>query len=82
MSTLAIRHDHTVVLRSEIGLHSLAVHRSPLVNVFTGIVAANEGDGLDVGMVANSVDSVYRAMDPGDGDEHSPSHGHLRKLTR
>jgi hypothetical protein len=33
-------------------------------------------------MVANSVDSVYRAMDPGDGDEHSPSHGHLRKLTR
>lgn len=52
-----------MVLRAQVGLDTLAVGRATGVDVFTSLVGANEGDGLDLGLVNDEVDGLGRAVD-------------------
>lgn len=52
-----------MVLRAQVGLDTLAVGRATGVDVFTSLVGANEGDGLNPGLVDNEVDRLGRAVD-------------------
>lgn len=58
------RHNlRSVVLCAEVGLHALSVGGTALEDVLAGFVAADEGDGLDCGLVEDEVDGVGGAMD-------------------
>lgn len=59
---LAVWHDNGVVLGSHVDLAALTSGRSTGVDVFTSSVGTNEGNGLDVLMVTNSIDSVVSTM--------------------
>ena len=52
-----------MVLCTQVGLDTLAVGRATGVDVFTSLVGANEGNGLDPGLVNDEVDSLGRAVD-------------------
>lgn len=47
-----------MVLCSQVGLYTLAERCSSVVNVLPGHITTNERDGLDGGVVADSVDGV------------------------
>lgn len=47
-----------MVLRTQVGLDTLAVGRAASVDVFTSLVGAHEGDGLDLGLVNDEIDCL------------------------
>lgn len=44
-----------------VGLYSLAIFRSPLIDVLSGLVRAHKADRLDGRMITDEVDSWERA---------------------
>lgn len=60
---VGIGHDDTVVLGTKVGLDALALDNGTVVNVLSGVVTTNERDGLDVGSVTDTVDSVGTTVD-------------------
>ena len=79
---VGIRHDHAVVLRSHVALHSLpwiylgspasllkpTIRASPLIDVLASSVASDKADCTDVRVIA---DEVHRVMLPVDHVDHS-----------
>jgi hypothetical protein len=59
---VAVGKDSSVVLCAQVGLDTLAIGRATGVDVFTSLVGADEGDGLDLGLVNDEVDSLGRAV--------------------
>lgn len=53
---LTIRHDHAMILRAEVRLNPLPLSRRTSVDVFPGVIASDEGDRLNRGMITNPVD--------------------------
>lgn len=52
-----------MVLRSEVGLNALAVLRSRLVDVLSGLVASHEGDPLHALVLTDELDGRDGAVD-------------------
>lgn len=52
-----------MVLCAQVGLDTLALGGAAGVDVFASLVGANEGDGLDLGLVNDEVDSLGRTVD-------------------
>lgn len=57
---VAIWEDDSVILGTEVSLHALAVGTATSVDVFAGLVAANERDSLHFRRIANEVDSILQ----------------------
>mmetsp|Transcript_8214 Transcript_8214/g.21518 ORF Transcript_8214/g.21518 Transcript_8214/m.21518 type:complete len:309 (+) Transcript_8214:400-1326(+) len=60
---VGVLHYDSMILRAEIGLDTLAVRATSLIDVLARRVTADERDGLDLGSVADEVDGVVLAMD-------------------
>ena len=50
MVSVGVRHDGSVVLGTHVGLNTLPVGVSSCIDVLSGIVGANKGHGLVVGV--------------------------------
>jgi hypothetical protein len=59
---VAVWQDGSVVLCTQIGLTAFAVLACPPVNVFSCLVAADEGDSLDEWLVKDEVYSLRRTV--------------------
>lgn len=60
-----IRHDHSVIFRSQVCLHPFTQYRRSVVDVFAGFIPSHKGDGFDLGVIADPVHSRRRAMNAG-----------------
>ena len=76
---VAVGKDSGVVLSTKVGLDTLAIGRSARVDVLSGLVGANEADGLDAGLVDDKVDRLSRTVD--DVDNTGREAGLLGKLS-
>lgn len=75
---VGVRKESRVVLRSQVGLHTLAIGRTAGVDVFTCAVATDEANGLDGRLVQDEVDGL---RGPVDDVDHTRGHaGFLAKL--
>eukprot|EP00049_Salpingoeca_infusionum_P010787 m.186081 g.186081 ORF g.186081 m.186081 type:complete len:448 (-) comp14747_c0_seq1:684-2027(-) len=62
-SLVGIWKDDAVVLGSHVGLNTLSVCSTTSVDVATGSVGTDKGDGLNVWVIADEVDAINRAVD-------------------
>jgi hypothetical protein len=54
--------NNTVVLSSHVGLYTLAIHATAVVDVCSCGFTTNKGDGLNCRVVAQEVDGVHGAV--------------------
>lgn len=52
-----------LTLGSQVGLHTLAVGSSGIVNVLSSLVGSDEGDGLDARLVAEELNGGNGSME-------------------
>ena len=60
---IGVWHDDAVILGAHVGLNAFAPFGSFFVNVLTGLIRADEGDGANVGVVDDKVDRAVCAVD-------------------
>jgi hypothetical protein len=59
---IRVRHNSRVIFRPQIRLHSLAVLRPTVKDIFTRFVASHKGNSADRGGVTDEVDGVVTAV--------------------
>jgi hypothetical protein len=59
---VCVWHDDAMVLCTEVGLHSLAVLRSPIVNVLPCSITSDETDSFDARVIADGIDCRNASM--------------------
>ena len=60
---VAVWKDRSVVLSAQVSLNTLAIGRATGEDVLAGLVATNEGDGLDAGLIDDEVDGLGGTVD-------------------